>query len=297
MSLTLLSLALLAGCGGGDDKGDKAATRATTATTAPATTPKAANHAKPPKAKTTLKAAADELSKALGGGDCKALFKRATLSSDRGPDVKPGEPPTRAECKTTKLLVGQTLKGFERTKVEEFGPVGIVEGKGDRAKKGKVVATTWAVDRDGEWKLAAAGFFDPQIGKKPPAGSNFDQTAQRFVDATRRGDCNTFFGLFNPASRVVLASKNDKAAVCNAVARAYTRKDSALHGLADDPAAKPEKLGETLDMAWYGVKMKSGGYWSLLLWTKLKGLPPALAKGHPGAVGVMNYVTHTGPKD
>jgi hypothetical protein len=276
----LLSLALLAGCGG-DDKKDRE----------PA---KAAKPVEPPKAKTTLKVAADELSAAIASGDCEAQLERMLPSSVRGTGVKPGDPPRPGECKQVEAIA-QSLAGFEPTKVREFGPAGVVEANGDEAPEGDVLASSWVLDRDGEWKFTEGSSFDPQIGEEPRLSSEFDEAAERFVDAARTGGCDVFFRLAHPYSRFVAATKNDEVEFCNKVAESYKRPGSELRELAGDPSAKPEKLGETLDMAWYAVRMKTGRYWVVVLWSHLRDTPRNLAKGHPGEVGVMDYISVTSP--
>jgi hypothetical protein len=281
--LLLVSLALLAGCGG-DDKKDETSSTA------------AAKTAEPPKAKQSLQAAADELSQTVASGsDCAKMFERMVPASLRGPTVNAGDPPKPEDCKNNKPLFDQ-VEGFKATKVQEFGPAGVVEGSGTNVSKGNVLASTWVVDQDGEWRLFTAGDFDPQIGVKPLPATNFDEVAEEFVVAARKGDCATFFKLSDPYSRFVVGTKNDEVKFCNTVAESYRKPDSALHDLAGDPNAKPEKLGETLDYGFYAVPMSSGRYWVVLIGTRSEGKIPAnLAKGHPGKVNVVDYITVTRP--
>ena len=280
--MLLLSLALLAGCGDDDKKETKPA--------------KAAKTAEPPKAKESLQAAADELSETIASGsDCQKMFERMIPASLRGPTVKAGDPPKPEECKHNKPLFDQ-VAGFKPTKVQEFGPVGVVEGSGENVSKGNIVASTWVVDQDGEWRMFTAGDYDPQIGVKPLPATNFDEVAEQFVVAARKGDCATFFKLADPYSRFVVGLKNDEVKFCNTVADSYRSPTSALHDLAADPNAKPEKLGETLDYGFFAVKMSSGRYWVILIGTRSEGeIPAKLAKGHPGKVNVVDYITLTRP--
>jgi hypothetical protein len=180
--------------------------------------------------------------------------------------------------------------------VQEYGPVGVVEATAAGIKTGHVLASTWVIDQDGVWRAMLFGDFDPQIGERPLPASNFDEVAQQFVDSARKGECGTFWKLLSPQSRFVTLTKNDEVKYCNTVAESYKKPDSALHDLAADPDAKPEKLGETLDFAWYAVKMNSGRYWVIQLATRPEGnLDAKLAKGHPGKVHVSEYVTLTRP--
>lgn len=278
----LLSLALLAGCG--DDKKDKSKS-------APA-----AETAVPPKPKTTLQAAADELSASLSSdAECEELLERMVPYSLRGSTVKVGDPPSPELCKGTKPVLGQ-LEGFKPTKAQEYGPVGVVEGSGENVSKGNVLATTWVVDQDGEWRLLSAGDFDPQIGVKPLPATNFDEIADQYIEAARKGDCGTMWKLYDPYSRFVVATKNDEVKYCNTISESYRKPDSALHDLASDPSPKAEKLGETLDYGFYAVPMSSGRYWVLVTTTRSEGeIPPELAKGHPGKVNVGEYATLKSP--
>jgi hypothetical protein len=280
--ILLLSLALLAGCGDDEKKGAKPADGATTA--------------EPPKAKQSLQVAAQELSETVASGsDCAKMFERMNPASLRGTTVAPGSPPQPGECERNKPLFDQ-LAGFKPTKAKELGPVGIVEGTADPVKPPHVSAGTWVVDQDGEWRLVLAGDFDRQIGVKPLPSSNFDEVAQQFVVAAQKGDCHKFFQLLGPFSGPIVATQNDEVKLCNTVSESYRKPTSALHDLASDPSAKPEKLGETLDFAWYAVKTKSGRYWVVILTTASEGdVPRELAKGHSGKVAVAAYVTLAKP--
>lgn len=281
--MLLLSLTLLAGCG--DDEKKEAGKSKAASTTA-----------EPPRARQSLQAAAQELSETVAGGsDCRKMFERMNPASLRGTTVEPGSPPQPGECERNKPLFDQ-LAGFKPTKAKEFGPVGIVEGTADAVKPPHVSAGTWVIDQDGEWRLVLAGDFDRQIGVKPLPTSNFDEVAQQFVAAAQKGDCHRFFQLLDPYSGPIVATQNDEVKVCNTVSESYRKPTSALHDLASDPSAKPEKLGETLDFAWYAVKMKSGRYWVVIVTTASEGdIPPKLAKGHSGKVAVVAYVTLTKP--
>lgn len=276
----LLSLALLAGCG--DDEKDKK----------PAA---AAKTAEPPKAKESLQAAADDLAKVAPDGSCAELVNRLLPTSLRGPTAKPGDPPTPELCKSVEGS-SKALAGFKPTRVQEYGPVGVVEASASGVRKGHVLASTWVIDQDGVWRAMLFGDFDPQIGEKPLPESNFDEVVEEYVDAARKGECDTVFKLASPQSRFVTLTKNDVVKYCNTVSESYKKPDSALHDLAGDPNAKPEKLGETLDFAWYAVRMNSGRYWVIQLTTRPEGdLDPKLAEGHPGKVQVSEYVTLTAP--
>ncbi|MEA2388301.1 MAG: hypothetical protein QOG41_1074 [Thermoleophilaceae bacterium] len=273
------SLALLAGCGG-DRK-----TATTPAGTATTKTPAAAA----PKANGALEDAAKDLERAVASGDCRALAARLLHSSARGPNVDPADPPTAAECDRLASIAKDVLEGFRVRRVQQFGPAGIVEGSGANTRRGEVVATAWELDRDGSWKADVMGFFAPQIGTRPKPGTDFEASVRRFVTAAGEGDCDTFWRLLHPASRFVAARRGDQAKLCNDVADSYRKHDSALHDIAADRSARPEELGKTLDMGFYGLALRSGRYMVFVAWTKLRG-HVAYAKGH-SYPAIVDYLT------
>jgi hypothetical protein len=279
----LAALALLAGCGG-DDGSDRGPTAASRGEAAPA---------KPPKANGTLEAAARDLEKAVASGDCRALAARLLHSSSRGSDAEPTDPPTPEECDRLAKVRGDVLEGYRFKKAQEFGPAGITEGGGTNARKGEVVANAWVLDRDGSWKADVWAYFSPQIGTEPKLSTNFEASVRKFAVAGRNGDCDTFWELLHPAGRLVAARKGDQAGLCSEVAESYHDPHSALHDMASDESAEPELLGQTRDMGFYGLRLKSGRYMVFVLWTELKGDIP-YARGHDYPA-VIDYMTLTEP--
>lgn len=284
LAAAAVSLALVAGCGGDDDKKSDSNAGTTRAESA---------QAAPPKANGTLEAAAEDLERAVASGDCKALAARLLHSSARGPGVEPADPPTAEECDRLKLITRDVLEGYRFDKAQEFGPAGITEGSGANARKGEVVANAWELDRDGTWKTDVMGFFRRQIGTEPPLSTNFEASVRKFALAARNGDCETFWELLHPASRLVTARKGDMVKLCNDVADSYRDRDSALHDMAADESAEPEPLGQTRDMGFYGLKLKSGRYMVFVLWTELKNDVP-YARGHDYPA-VIDYLSQTQP--
>jgi Prolyl oligopeptidase family len=284
LAVAAVALALLAGCGDDDDKSDSKPSSATRAGSAPAA---------PPKANGTLEAAGRDLQKAVASGDCEALAARLLPSSVRGRDVAPTDPPTPEECDRLKLVARDVLAGYRFRKAKEFGPAGITEGSGSKARRGEVVANAWELDHDGTWKSDVMGFFEPQIGTEPKLSTNFEASVRKFALAGRNGDCETFWELLHPASPLVVARKGDMVKFCNDVADSYRDRGSALHDMAGDESAEPELLGQTLDMGFYGLRLKSGRYMVFVLWTELSGEVP-YSRGHDYPA-VIDYLTLTKP--
>jgi hypothetical protein len=263
--------AVLGGCGGGGD--------ATTTTTTSG----------PPKPSERLGAAAKRLEEALPGGDCRTLGRLMLHSVRRGVNVSPHRPPAREECAFIRGEAALDLKGFRVTKVRQFGPAGVVEGAGAKARQGYVVGTIWALDVDGSWKLLYNAILRPQIGV-PPRSPNLAGNASRFVHAVATRDCATFWRLLNVGSRFVRSADGHEATFCKNIAATYKQKAGGIAEIASDPGAKPKELGATGDIGFFGLGLKSGRYLVLTLTGRIGGIANAEQKDHedPSALELVS---------
>ena len=240
---------VLAGCGGGDGGGDRGKR---------ATAPGA------PKPKESLRSAADKLAAAVKKGDCRSLAPLMLHSVKRGSGVAPDRPPKPAECRGIEIDRRNELAGFRPTKLRELGPVGFVEGSGDRPMKGNVVGTIWALDVDRSWKVVFDARFRPQVGL-PPTPGDFAGNARQLVTALTTKDCDAIWRLVNPASRFVATHRTTKRQFCAGIRKSYAVKGGGFADLATDRGAQPRYLGRVRDVGFFGLHLRSGRYLVLAL--------------------------------
>jgi hypothetical protein len=257
----LATALMAAGCGGGHDN------------TAPATTAGG-----PPKPKEPLAAAAKRLERALPTRDCKQLGALMLHSVRRGLNVPPSKPPTAAECKFILREARVDLEGFKVARVRQFGPAGMVEGSGPRARGKNVIGTVWSMDVDRSWKLLFDAILRPQIGVRPRPG--FENNARAFVAAVLTRNCPLVFRGLNVASRFVRAANGHRATFCRQFLPAYKAKGNGIADLAANPDVKPEQLGATRDISFFGLDLKSGRYMVLTLAGRVGGIADAEQKDH-----------------
>jgi hypothetical protein len=257
--------ALVGGCGGGNS----------TQTHTPARTTVAG----PPKPKEPLKAAAKRLERALPGGDCRTLAPLMLHSVRRGVNVSPSKPPVKVECDFIRKEQAGDLKGFRVSKVRQFGPSGVVDGRGAGRGPNEVVGSIWALDVDGSWRLVFDAILRPQVGV-PPQLPHAAASANRFVRAIGTRDCDTFWRLLNVGARFVRAANGQRARFCKNIAATYKQKAGGIADIATDPSAKPRELGATGDIALYGLSLKSGRYLVFALTGRIGGIADAEQKDH-----------------
>ena len=269
--------ALVAGCGG---EGDNEQTDR--ARTGPA---KAGG---PPKPKEPLAAAAKRLERELAVGHCKPLARIMLHSVRRGRNVDPATPPKKEECAFIRAEAGRELKGFNLTKVQQFGPTGVTEATGANARPGAVVGSLWALDVDGSWKLLYDAILRPQIGV--PSSRDFGSNARRLVQAISARDCDTFWRLLNVGSRFVRTSDGHKATFCKSIKATIKQKAGGIADLAANPDATPNQLGTTRDIGFFGLELKSGRYVVLALTGRLGGIADAEQTQHddPSALEIVS---------
>jgi hypothetical protein len=170
------------------------------------------------------------------------------------------------------------LKGFKVAQVRQFGPTGVVEGSGDHTDRGQVVGTLWALDVDRSWKLLFNAILRRQVGVKPRPG--FEANARGFVAAVAARNCDLIWSGLNVGSRFVRAANGHKSTFCRQFLPAYKDKGNGIADLGANPDARPEPLGATRDIAFFGLGLKSGRYLVLALTGRLGGIANAEQKQH-----------------
>lgn len=196
----------------------------------------------------------EPFNKALAEGDCEAAVE-AVFSVLRG-GGKNG-PPTRQECKYVKTHEESFLNGLadvEFTSSEEYGTAALMEGDAPPGIDGTSTAV-WVLDSDGEYHYVQVFNGDAQIGTSLPQGNDADEVAAEIVALARKGKCDER----NIDPEGTLAQGDTKAA-CEAVAEG----EYFTPAVKADKGAAAEKIGETLDWAFYGVDTEDG-YFTLLL--------------------------------
>jgi hypothetical protein len=227
------------------------------------------------------------------GASCQDLVPYALHTSNRlVPDTKPDAPAASVECKQ---ITADTIKGFKAQKVAELGPIAVVDGAGKGARPGEVVTSLWTLDVDRKWKYVFAGYFSPQVGSHPKPGVDFEAPTKAFVAAMRRGRCDLAWKYIVAQSAYVLARKNNVAKFCTDVSASLKRDHGVLVELAGTPDPKVQKLGETEDFGFFGLRLSSGRYVTLVATTKATNATPQSAVGHQ-KVGILKYFGTSLPK-
>ena len=276
------ALLALAGCGGDDNGGGGGERKAPAGDVAGAPTPKE-----------PLEAVLPRFERAVEAGTCRALWRYAAASSTRGPGALPDDAPRAADCRQM-ARIRQSVRGFRATDSAEFGTTGVADGRGRGLREGEVLTTAWTLDTDRSWRLVLAGAFDPQVGEKPKASTDFDGHAQRWVEAAKKGKCDVMWRFTDAQSRFVVARDGDLAKFCSDVSEAYKQPEGTLKELAEAPNVRPRKLGETLDMAFYGLRLPTGRFVTLVLVTAAEDAPAKARREHRSP-GVFDYVTNRKP--
>jgi hypothetical protein len=209
-------------------------------------------------------------------------------SVKRGRAVPSGRPPTAAECRSLASELRTELKGFEPTKVRELGPIGWVEGSGETPMKGNVVGTILALDVDRSWKVVFDARFRPQVGP-PPSPGDFRGNAQQFVTALTTRNCDGTWRFVNPASRFVASHRTTKRQFCAGIRKSYAVKGGGFADLATNRGLRPRYLGRIRDIAFFGLRLRSGRYVVLALAGPFGGSSPAELGQHayPSAIELV----------
>lgn len=236
-SICACALALGA-CGGGDGEGTTGSGSASSQ----------------PQPKKPISEFVAPFNEALADQDCKAAVE-AVFSILRG-GGKNG-PPTKEECNYVKTQEDSFLNGLAEVEFvdsAEYGTAALMEGDGAPGEGGKAAAL-WVLDQDGEFHYVSTLNGDAQIGESLPEGNNADEVAAELVSAARQGKCDP--KQIDPEGTL---AQGDTKAACEGVAEG----EYFAPAVKADPGAKPEKLGETLDWAFYGIDTKDG-YFTLVL--------------------------------
>ena len=275
MAAVASTVALIAGCGG-DGSGEKTAARPSSA----------------PKANEPLADAAGRLQRAVAGGGCKELAPLMLHSVPSG--LPPGAPPRKSDCRYLTYEADAVLRGFRPTKTQDFGAAGLTEGTGDRARHGAVIGVVWARDWDGSWKVVYDAVFRPQIGLRAayPAA---DTNARAFVTAIAARSCDAIWALLNVGARFVRNSAGRKAKFCKVIAPFYRDPKNAFAQIRADREAVPRRLGSSRDISFYGLGLKNGRYFVLVLAGRLGGIADAEQKQHLNP-SVLEFLTVRPPR-
>jgi hypothetical protein len=249
--MAALAAALPAGCGG-DDGGD--------------------DRRPEPKAKAPLAGELGAWNRAVAAQDCRT-YAPLVLTATRSGQARVGGPPVADECAFySQLLPG--WRGITLRQAREFGTAAIAQGPGPRR-------TTWTaiymLDWDGRYRFFGAQPSTPQIGTQPADPGDFQATADAFVKAVRDGDCRAFVRYTMPTSSFYQGVQAPEQA-CRPVFRGRNLAPQ----LREDPGARPELLGQTRDLAFFGIATKRN-YYTLAVSTK-----PAGLRGRPNAL-LLDY--------
>lgn len=156
LAAALACVALVAGCGGGDDGPD---------------TPKPAESVDEFRARLQTTVAA------IGAGQCDAVEQF---------NARSGLP---LQCKAKDLF-----KGFQILGTKAYGTGGVIEFRAAQVPQG-VGAYTFAIGDDGKYQLTgpiAPVLPASSLNAEPKDAEGMDRAAQEMVDAIRANDCNKF---------------------------------------------------------------------------------------------------------
>jgi hypothetical protein len=283
LAAALVLAVCVAGCGGDDDDN-------------PGQNRRAAGPAGAPKPKEPLKAIVPGFERALRSGDCRKVVYYGSPSSTRPQqNVRPNAPPNRSECAQLNRFA-RLLRNFRGGKVAQFGPAGVIDSTNEVAP-GKITNIAWTIDLDGSWKVVTFTGIEPQVGRRPDARRQraFDSVVRQWVAAAKKGDCKELWRLSEAESRFVRnAVKRER--YCRAVAD--IRKGRTPHTMRDFarfPDVRPEKLGATPDLAFYGLRFPNGRYITIDVTTVSEAVPAQQKRGH-ASPGVEDYVVNRDPR-
>ena len=221
-----------------------------------------------PKPAETIQQAEDKFRAATQANTCEKLGP--LVHSQYRTQSAPGAPLTASECKSLQEKF-KPLKGFKATGSQAFQTAAVVDG----TLKGKKATVLFALDTDRRWKFVVLLQAAQQAGTTNNAFEEFDSSAKDFVAAFRGGTCSTLYSLVSISSPYYGA---DQRKFCRQLGVNAKQKTSLAYQLKKDPKAKPQRLGGTHDFAFYGVKLNSGRYDTLIMITQPKDAPPQLVQ-------------------
>ena len=237
-----------------------------------------------PAVKGSLKKTVEQLNRATSKQSCRDYATvLATTRRPRG--VKPGSPPTAAECKDYSDVLARSLRGVRFTQAQAFGPAALAEGVGPSQGRYSSTLAIFVRDWDGRYRLNFSIVGDPQLRTKPQRGTNFGAQANGFVRAVRAKDCKQLL------AHVVPGSLTNGTPASTATCRNVFGGKNLAPQLAADAKAKAVKFGETRNFGFYGLDTKRN-YYTLIIATQPTDQPRA--PGSPAA-GVFDYEPNKQP--
>ncbi len=259
---TLGIAALLAACGdGGADSSSTSASRDSAHSSAQAGQPIAQR--------------APDLERAISSLDCEDAL--GVIHPVLLPEPDAGQ--SKQNCAAAVSTV-RRIQDFKLSGSEDYGTGALVDGK----SAGTEQSLYWARDVEGQLKWIGSAVVGHQIGTHPLKRIDYEAPVDAFLRALRKGDCKAAYAQLTPGSRV---SYGDQKTFCSKFDDTFTA-DAQSFGtlLQNDPGAHPEKLGATLDVTFYGVATKPGGYRTLIL-NPVNG-QARIYDVIPGAIGTGN---------
>jgi len=233
-----------AGCGGSDDNG-KSGNGGEQA---------ASSQMAPPKVKEPLSVTVPAFNKAIASQSCQAYAPYA-LTFTRPAAAQPGAAAlVKDECANYKALLAKNLKNVKFNQARMYGTVALAQGPGPRMGKWTNHTALFVLDWDGKYRFYSTNASDPQIGSSPKSVTEFENTANAYVNAIRDKDCAAFQRYSYPNAGPNLGLAPAKA--CQAV---FTGKNLAPQ-LRAEPKARVMLMGATLDWGFFAVATKKNYY-------------------------------------
>jgi hypothetical protein len=270
MALAAAAALAPAGCGGGDDD-------------------EGASVKGLPKPAQPLSAVVSQFEQAIASGRCPQFFT-LVHTRDRRANTPPGSPGSGRECRATNL---RDFTGFRAQKRREFGTAAVVDGRTNRHSQ---ISLIFVLDSDRRWRVLPTSPVVPsgrdpdirQASSKPRDDDRFDANAQAFVKGFQDRDCAGIWRSLSAVSGLVTVRGNNQADFCRDLNRSYSARGTFPNLVLQSRDAKPQRLGETSDNAFYALKLAGGNVFTLVLSTDPANLTAAQKRGHPND-GVVNY--------
>ncbi len=253
LAAVVAGLVLILGAVGCGDDEESAATTATTTT---------AERPQPPEPAERLSRQIPVFQRAVAEQSCDDALEVIHPVNFRVPD----DPTSERNCSDA-LGPVRAEEGVEVTRSDEFGTGAIV----DTRLEGNEEALLWALDATGSFKWTTAYIARPQVATEPTAGLDFERTATALVEALRDGDCQAAHATLLPTGRLAY---EDEQEFCKVFKDNFQGPGDLGTRLRKDPAAEPVPLGETRDVAFYGLVTQPAGYRTLILGTPSPGEEP-----------------------
>jgi hypothetical protein len=247
-----------------------------------------------PEPESSIKSTWNDLQDVLSNGNatCEDLAPYTMHSAYRvdpaDPDrnVLPDEPPTEEECNNIEAFA-PTLEATKGKKFKEFGTGALVEGTARGVAAGRKAVVFFVLDQDDQWKAILAEDIRRQIGTKLN-GAKFGRVVNGFVESIRDDDCEQTFIFLSDISN--FTASGDVNEVCTGL-RSSIETGSGKSFDIQESTDKPERLGGTRDVGFYGLEIDNGRYVTFVL----------IATGGAGDdhsdPGVYEFLTTRPPND